>query len=288
MNGKIRFAPSPTGYLHEGHLLSALYVWAAAQKWGLHIHLRIEDHDQSRARPEYIQSIYEDLSWFGFSWDSQSIQSERGRIYEAALQKLKAQNLVYPCYCSRKQLENENPKSETGEIVYKGKCREQGSASAIDTPHNLRVKIADKVIEWHDLRLGDFSENPKFQCGDFPIKDRDNQWTYQFAVCVDDIDEGITHVVRGEDIRSSTARQIELMGLLGRTSPPVYYHHPLIVDTSGKKLSKREMAHSLRQDKNAGISPKSLLGKVCFEAHLQPQNTPITLQQALNLAADRL
>ena len=95
-------------------------------------------------------------------------------------------------------------------------------------------------------------------------------------------------MVRGEDIRSSTARQIELMGLLGRTSPPVYYHHPLIVDTSGKKLSKREMAHSLRQDKNAGISPKSLLGKVCFETHLQPQNTPITLQQALNLAADRL
>lgn len=293
MAGIIRFAPSPTGYLHEGHLLSALYVWAAAKKWNLKIHLRIEDHDQSRARPEYIQSIYEDLAWFGFKWDSQSIQSARNDVYQSALAKLQSQNLVYPCYCSRKQLEEENPKSETGEIVYQGKClfleeRRAAKDEKLDVPHNLRVIVPDKFVHWHDLRLGDFDENPKLQCGDFPIKDRDGQWTYQFAVCVDDIDEGITHVVRGEDIRSSTARQIALMRLLGRTEPPTYLHHSLIVDASGKKLSKREKAHSLRQDIEAGATQEELLGKLCKNANLQSSFVHISLQTAINLVTERI
>jgi len=286
MERKIRFAPSPTGYLHEGHLLSALYVWAAAKKWGLSIHLRIEDHDQGRARPEYIESIYDDLEWFGFRWDSQSIQSERDEFYRKALEMLEKQGLVYPCYCSRKQLEEENPKSETGEIVYQGKCRT--STAPANTPHNLRVIIPDKVITWHDMRLGDFSENPKLQCGDFPIRDREGQWTYQFAVCVDDIEEGITHIVRGEDIRSSTARQIALMRLLGRETPPLYLHHPLIVDPTGKKLSKRERAHSIRQDRDAGISPEILLGRVCHKAGLQGADTPLSLEKAISIVVHSL
>lgn len=286
MERKIRFAPSPTGYLHEGHLLSALYVWAAAKKWDLSIHLRIEDHDRGRARPEYIESIYDDLEWFGFRWDSQSIQSERTPLYEAALEKLEKQGLVYPCYCSRKQLEEENPKSETGEIVYQGKCRT--STAPAGTPHNLRIIIPDKVITWHDMRLGDFSENPKLQCGDFPIRDREGQWTYQFAVCVDDIEEGITHIVRGEDIRSSTARQIALMRLLGRETPPLYLHHPLIVDPAGKKLSKRERAHSIRQDRDAGISPEILLGRVCHKAGLQGTDTPLSLEKAISIVVHSL
>ena len=307
MPGKIRFAPSPTGYLHEGHLLSALYVWAASHKWQLKVHLRIEDHDRGRARDEYIQSIYEDLAWFGFKWDSQSIQSKRGEVYLKALETLEKQGLVYPCYCSRKQLEEENPKSETGEIVYRGKCflqtsswrattrhLDSGSVAGMtcstenNVPHNMRVIIPDKVIEWHDLRLGDFRENPKEQCGDFPIRDRDGQWTYQFAVCVDDIDEGITHVVRGEDIRSSTARQIALMRLLGRNEPPIYLHHPLIVDPAGKKLSKREMAHSLRQDRTAGATAEELLGRACFKAGITASPAPLTLERALSAIESRL
>ena len=312
MSGIIRFAPSPTGYLHEGHLLSALYVWAAAKKWDLKVHLRIEDHDQSRARPAYIAGIREDLAWLGFHYDSESIQSARSSVYEAALRKLEAKSLVYPCYCSRKQLQEENPKSETGEIIYQGKCyyrrerhpftlsswREpkaddriheiqnimdpiaelQGDKSA---PHSLRFIVPDKVIDWHDLRLGDFHENPKMQCGDFPIRDRENQWTYQFAVCVDDIDENITHIVRGEDIRNSTARQIALMEALGRTKLPIYLHHPLIFDTNNKKLSKRELAHSLRQDKEAGITPEMLFGRVCHKAHLTENDSPISLNDAI-------
>ena len=269
MCGKIRFAPSPTGYLHEGHLLSALYVWAASHKWNLQVHLRIEDHDRGRARDEYIQSIYEDLAWFGFRWDSQSIQSERESVYRRALESLESRGLVYPCFCSRKQLEGDE--------------RREGDADA-SQPHNLRVVIPDKVIKWHDLRLGDFAENPKLQCGDFPIRDRDGQWTYQFAVCVDDIDEGITHVVRGEDLRNSTARQIALMELLGRSTPPFYLHHGLITDPTGKKLSKRKKAHSLRQDRDSGVSAEELLGRVCFKGGLVPSPAPLSLEQALSAA----
>ena len=319
MSGKIRFAPSPTGYLHEGHLLSALYVWAAAAKWDLKIHLRIEDHDRSRAREEYITGIKEDLDWFGFRYDSESIQRDHEEAYQAALQKLEAAHLVYPCYCSRKQLEAENPKSETGEIIYQGKCRGQftiqnsqfkiGAAGCsqftiqnsqfkigtagnnipdITAPHNLRFKVTDKVIHWDDLRLGAFDENPKLQCGDFPIRDRDGQWTYQFAVCVDDINEGITHIVRGEDIRNSTARQIMLMQALGREIPPLYLHHPLISDSSGKKLSKRELAHSLRQDRAAGATPEELLGRVCYKAGFASDASPLPLKQALSLIQKKL
>jgi glutamyl-tRNA synthetase/glutamyl-Q tRNA(Asp) synthetase len=310
----IRFAPSPTGYLHEGHLLSALYVWAAALKWGLKIHLRIEDHDQSRARSAYITGIREDLAWLGFHYDSESIQSARGAIYETALQKLQAKSLVYPCFCSRKQLQEENPRSETGEIIYQGKCflrretrderREwfdrltstqlstgtnRGKVTEpAEPPHNLRFIVPNRTIDWHDVRLGDFHENPKLQCGDFPIRDRDNQWTYQFAVCVDDIDEHITHIVRGEDIRNSTARQIALMEALGRTERPFYLHHPLIVDENNKKLSKRELAHSLRQDKEAGITPETLFGRVCHKAHLTESESPLSLQDAIALVASTL
>ena len=295
MSGKIRFAPSPTGFLHEGHLLSALYVWAAARKWDLKIHLRIEDHDQSRMRPAYVEGIYEDLAWFGFHYDSESIQSKRWPLYEQALSKLEALGLVYPCYCSRKQLEAENPKSETGEIVYQGKClvRREARGSRFEEeaqdlrhemePHNLRFVVPDKVIQWHDLRLGDFAENPKLQCGDFPIRDREGQWTYQFAVCVDDIDEGITHIVRGEDIRSSTARQIALREALGAKEPPVYLHHALISDGTGKKLSKRELAYSLRQERESGTAPEILLGRVCFKAKLQETPAPLSLDQAISL-----
>ena len=298
MSGKIRFAPSPTGYLHEGHLLSALYVWAAAKKWDLKIHLRIEDHDQSRARPAYIAGIREDLAWLGFKYDSESIQSAREPIYEAALQKLVDKSLVYPCYCSRKQLLAENPQSETGEIIYQGKCKNfvilsesEGPSEVLNSnsaPHNLRFIVPNKVIDWHDLRLGDFHENPKLQCGDFPIRDRDNQWTYQFAVCVDDIEEQITHIVRGEDIRNSTARQIALMEALGRKERAVYLHHPLIVDDNNKKLSKRELAHSLRQDKEVGITPEMLFGRVCHKAHLTKSDSPITLIDAISIIMDQI
>lgn len=305
MPGIIRFAPSPTGFLHEGHLLSALYVWAAALKWNLKIHLRIEDHDQGRARKEYIDGIREDLAWLGFKYDSESIQSSHFNFFQNVLDKLTAKGFVYPCTCSRKQLQSENPISETGEVIYQGKCRhviasgvQRSEAIQGSEPHSLRIVIPDKVINWHDERLGDFSENPKQQCGDFPIRDRDGFWTYQFAVCVDDLTEGITHIVRGEDIRNSTARQIALSQLISDTcqgdlpipayTRPLYLHHPLIVDSSGKKLSKREHAYSLRQDKDAGKTAQEILGQILYKAGFLGNNTPIALDQAIAIVAESL
>ncbi|MBR4559017.1 MAG: hypothetical protein IKO21_05550 [Fibrobacter sp.] len=296
MSGTIRFAPSPTGFLHEGHLLSALYVWAAAKKWDLKIHLRIEDHDQGRARKEYIDSIYEDLAWLGFRYDSESIQSSHFDFFQRILEKLDEKGLVYPCTCSRKQLIAENPRSETGEVIYQGKCRTQPHPCS--EPHSLRIAIPDKVIDWHDERLGDFNESPKFQCGDFPIRDRDGFWTYQFAVCIDDIAQGITHIVRGEDILPSTARQILLSEMISDACDaskilpayrrPLYLHHPLIVDSTGKKLSKREHAHSIRQDKDQGVSPEQLLGRVLYKAKMLSEDTPISLERAIALVAEKL
>lgn len=304
MPGIIRFAPSPTGFLHEGHLLSALYVWAAAKKWDLKIHLRIEDHDQGRARKEYIDGIREDLAWLGFKYDSESIQSSHFDLFQKVLDKLTAKGFVYPCTCSRKQLQSENPISETGEVIYQGKCShviarsESDKAIYCSEPHSLRIVIPDKVINWHDERLGDFSENPQKQCGDFPIRDRDGFWTYQFAVCIDDLTEGTTHIVRGEDIRNSTARQIALSQLISDTcqgdlpipayTRPLYLHHPLIVDSSGKKLSKREHAYSLRQDKDAGKTAQEILGQILYKAGFLGNNTPIALDQAIAIVAESL
>ena len=298
MPGIIRFAPSPTGFLHEGHLLSALYVWAAAQKWDLKIHLRIEDHDQGRARKEYIEGIREDLAWFGFHYDSESIQSSHFDFFQKVLDRLTAKGLVYPCTCSRKQLQSENPVGESGEVIYQGKCRTQSLPCS--NPHSLRIAIPDKVIDWCDERLGKFSENPKNQCGDFPIRDRDGFWTYQFAVCIDDLTDGITHIVRGEDIRNSTARQIALSQLIADTcqgdpnlgippyTRPLYLHHPLIVDPTGKKLSKREHAFSLRQEKENGKTPQELLGQILQKAGFLSHIVPTTLEQAIVTIAEHL
>lgn len=296
-SGKIRFAPSPTGYLHEGHLLSALYVWAAARKWNLHIHLRIEDHDRGRTREAYIQGIREDLAWMGFIPHSESIQSERQDIYLSVMKKLAAAGLTYPCTCSRKQLEAENPRSETGEIIYQGKCSRQ--IPDAQAPHNTRFRITDKVIVWTDYRLGEFRENPIHQCGDFPLMDREGCYTYQLCVCTDDLEQGITHIVRGEDIINSTARQIALSEALCQVATgvgnipkeytrPLYLHHPLIVDPSGKKLSKRELAHSIRQDKEAGISPETLLGRVLFKAGFIPREVPTSLEDAIGRIVNTL
>jgi glutamyl-tRNA synthetase/glutamyl-Q tRNA(Asp) synthetase len=274
-----RFAPSPTGYLHRGHLLSALFVFAAADLFSAKVRLRIEDHDQSRARKEYIDSIPEDLERFGFKFESASLQSNRQALYEKYAQLLFSKQKLYPCSCSRKKLFEENPINADGEVIYSGHCLKNPINKNSDFA--LRFKTPDKNILWEDLLLGKFEENPKNQCGDFTIKDRISQWTYQFAVCVDDLEENIGLVVRGEDLRNSTARQIVLSEALGRKTPPLYLHHPLLTEKSGEKLSKRQHSKSLRAELEQGLSIEDLLGLVCYEAHSIPKKAPLTLNEAI-------
>lgn len=277
-----RFAPSPTGFLHRGHVLSALFVYAAAEKLGYRVRLRIEDHDQSRARFAYIDAIRKDLEWLGFSWEAESIQSENADRYERFLELLESKELVYACDCSRKFTLETNPTGPSGEAIYRGHCRERELPFA--KGFAVRFKTPNETVEWEDLLLGNFRENPSEQCGDFALRDRLGQWTYQFAVVVDDMEEYIGLVVRGKDLLDSTARQIALSKALGRNSPPLFLHHPLLFSPSGKKLSKREHAASIRGERDAGITPEKLLGEVCHEAGLLPDSKSLSTREAIQIA----
>lgn len=254
MAPKIRFAPSPTGYLHRGHVLSALWVWKVAKEQKAEILLRIEDHDQSRCRESYVDAIREDLQWLGFHWDYETRQSEHWNRYEEALEQLNQKGLIYACQCSRQEL--------AGARAYPGTCRSKALSWSATESVGLRVKLPDQSISWYDHRKGAFLENPATLDGDTLIRDRHNQWTYQFAVVVDDWLEEMDWIVRGEDLLDSTARQIALGQLLGRPKPAQFLHHPLIVDSTGKKLSKRELSRSIRQDRLDGYSPTEILQEV--------------------------
>jgi glutamyl-tRNA synthetase/glutamyl-Q tRNA(Asp) synthetase len=281
-----RFAPSPTGYLHRGHILSALCVYAAAEKYGYRVRLRIEDHDQSRARQAYIDAIREDLEWLGFTWEAESIQSANTERYERLLEKLRSKDLIYACNCSRKFTFETNPTNSDGEIIYQGHCQNLGLPFTKD--HAIRFKTPNASVEWEDLLLGKFVEKPKELCGDFALKDRIGQWTYQFAVVADDFEEGVGLVVRGEDLKHSTSRQIVLAQALGRNTPPLFLHHPLIVDPTGKKLSKREHAASIRGERDAGKSAEALLGEVCAKAGLIATPRLLSVKDSIQLVKNRL
>ena len=254
-----RFAPSPTGYLHLGHVVSALYVWRTARQMGGRVLLRIEDHDRVRCRPEYEAAILDDLAWLGFVPDEglspRLRQSERGPIYEDALARLRATAHVYACTCSRRRIGGER---------YDGTCRDRGLS---DGPgRGLRVAIDPGVEVFDDLRLGRLEQDPAAQCGDLLIRDRDGHWTYQFAVTVDDMQQQITHVIRGVDLLDSTGRQLRLARLLGRANAPVYLHHPLVRNPNGEKLSKRDRATSIRDLRAAGLDAAAVI--VAAEAAL--------------------
>lgn len=281
---KTRFAPSPTGFLHRGHVWSALQVWGVAQATGAKVHLRIEDHDQSRCREDHVDAIRADLEWLGFKWDSESRQSQRTEVYWHALEKLMEKATLYYCDCSRLQIAREGSLSplNSGEIVYSGRCRTRNLPPG--PSHALRLFIASPSrIDWSDLRLGNFTHDPALQCGDPMLQDRLHQWTYQFAVTVDDYEEGIDLIVRGEDIFHSTARQIYIGRLLGRSADPLFLHHSLLTDAAGKKLSKREQAESIRSERTNGITSQQLLGEVCHVAGLTEEPHPISLTEALSL-----
>jgi len=248
-----RFAPSPTGYLHLGHVVNALYVWRTARQMGGRVLLRIEDHDRVRSRPEYEAAILEDLAWLGFVPDEGLRplvrQSDRGQLYEEALARLRSTAHVYACDCSRKRLAGEQ---------YDGRCRARGLPEG--PGRGLRVRIDPGVERFIDLRLGTLEQEPAGQSGDLLIRDRDGQWTYQFAVTVDDMRQGITHVIRGADLLDSTGRQLRLARLLGRDIAPAYLHHPLVLNPTGQKLSKSEQAAAIREMRRAGLDAHAVIG----------------------------
>lgn len=262
-----RFAPAPTGWLHLGHVLNAASVWGVAAALRGRVLLRIEDHDRTRSWREFEAGILDDLDWLGFRPDvfpteafrrgaCGGRQSDREPLYRAAADQLRARNLLYACDCSRREIADGAPTSGP-ELRYPGRCRERGLPLADGYGWRVRLDAADE--RFHDARLGAQLQNPARQCGDLLIRDRHGNWTYQFAVAVDDWRQEIDLVVRGIDLLPSTGRQIQLARLLGRSRPPVFLHHPLILKTPTQKLSKSDRDTGVRDLRAAGWSPAEVI-----------------------------
>lgn len=283
---RTRFAPAPTGYLHLGHLVNAIHVWGLARAYGGEVLLRIEDHDRTRCRPEYEAALLDDLDWLGLEPARAPIdhfrvdrsthparQSNQGPRYATALDRLDARGLVYRCRCTRRDIERLVPHASGEEPRYPGTCR-HAHVPPEDTVAR-RVVLAPARIAFDDLRLGPCEQDPAAQCGDLLAQDRHGQWSYQFAVTVDDHHHAIDVVIRGEDLLTSTGRQYALAALLGRTRPPAVLHHALLVHPDGTKLSKANHDTALRDLRAAGATPAELLGVAAHRAALTPTARPL-------------
>ena len=273
-----RFAPSPTGALHLGHAQTLLLGWLQIRALGGLFVLRIEDIDTARNRPGAIENIYRDMEWLGFDWDegpkcggpcSSYLQSERTAIYEDAIRRLA--DRTYPCSCSRKDVREAAGAPHSGEIAYPGTCS-QGPARA-GVPTSTRVRVPSGSVAWHDLCLGAMSEDPAEICGDFIIRAKDNTHVYQLACVADDIDMGITHLLRGEDLVSSTSRQLLLYRWLGGAAP-LFAHTPLRRDEDGQRLAKRRGSPSIHELRLAGEDPRALLGRLARDLGMLTDATP--------------
>jgi glutamyl-tRNA synthetase/glutamyl-Q tRNA(Asp) synthetase len=271
-----RFAPSPTGYLHLGHIVNAIYTWGIARALGGRVLLRLEDHDRIRSRADYEAAILEDLDWLGFvpdeGRDPLVRQSDTPDIYRDALNALKRSVHVYTCDCSR---------SEIGGERYAGRCRGRGLPEA--PGRGVRVQLAENTVHAHDLLTGPLEQTPAEQCGDLLLRDRDGNWTYQFAVTVDDLRQGVTLVIRGADLLASTGRQILLAQLLGRSTPPSFLHHPLIVGPSGEKLSKSARDTGVRDLRAQGLSAEDVIGRAAAAIGLITSPRPIRADESQDL-----
>jgi glutamyl-Q tRNA(Asp) synthetase len=286
-----RFAPAPTGYLHLGHVVNALCVWGISRARGSlegsgqagRVLLRIEDHDRLRSRPEYETALLEDVAWLGFVPDGPPVrQSERGDIYVQALDGLRRQGLVYACACSRAEIDAASVAREA-ELRYPGTCRDRGLAEAPGL--GLRVRLDRTVERFTDLRHGPLEQTPADQCGDLLVRDRDGHWTYQFAATVDDYRQGVTLVVRGDDLLSSTGRQLQLARLLGRAEPPAFFHHALIMKTPDQKLSKSDRDTGIRDLRAQGWSAARVIGRAAALAGLVDRERPLWAHEAPRIFA---
>lgn len=306
-----RLAPSPTGYLHLGNAWAFLLAWLAARHAGGQMLLRMEDIDPERSRSHFAQAILRDLSWLGLDWDAgpdkaaaQSpkaqganawggtgvlgisyVQSQRGDYYNAALHQLSIRGHTYPCYCTRKELRTLAAAPHVGDAgaPYTNACRSLTPQQC--TAHEnagrkaaLRLRCpqgAEGNIDFIDLIQGPQHMNLDECGGDFALRRSDGVIAYQLAVVVDDALMGVSQIVRGDDIRISTPRQILLYHLLGYPVPH-YAHVPLLLDHEGERLAKRHESLTLGALRDAGVRAEAIVGYLAHRAGLQPATTPCT------------
>ncbi len=277
-----RFAPSPTGYLHLGHVANAVWTWGIARAAGGSVLLRIEDHDRGRCRPEYERAILEDLEWLGLAADRGRPlrQSDHDAAYRRATLNLARRSKVYACRCSRADIARRlaaDGAEEWDEPRYPGTCRDL--RLPLTESFGIRVVLGDATVSFDDRRLGPQSQKPAEQCGDVLLRDATGNWTYQHCVTVDDTRQGVTLVIRGEDLLASTGRQILLADMLGRETPPAFLHHPLIVNSEGAKLGKRDASRGIRELRAAGRTPEEVLGAAACLTGLIPESRPVKVSE---------
>lgn len=279
-----RFAPSPTGWLHLGHVVNAVYVWGVARALGGRVLLRIEDHDRGRCRPQYERGLLEDLEWLGLVPDQGSIgelragssafrQSDSDEAYREALARLAAAGLVFGCDCSRREIDAEVGGAINRETRYSGRCRERGLP--LEGAGGVRLRIEAGEERFVDARLGEQAQEPSRQCGDLLLRDRLGNWTYQFAVTVDDRRHGVDLIIRGEDLLESTGRQLRLTRLLGGNRPPAFLHHPLVFRPDGAKLSKAARDSGIRDVRSEGTTAAEVLGRAACMGGLLDHPRPL-------------
>ena len=287
MTVRTRFAPSPTGPLHLGHAYAAILAHDMAAAAGGEFLLRIEDIDQARARPQWEALIYEDLAWLGLRWETPVLrQSERLPAYRAALQTLWERGLLYPCACRRRDIEEAARAPQEGAphygpdgLVYPGTCRPAAPAPGkMPADCALRLDmgrawaaIGAEALQFTETGAGPGGETGPItvsrlqalsEIGDIVLARRDMGTSYHLSVVLDDAEQGITHVTRGADLFEATAIHVILQRLLGLPTP-LYHHHRLIRDETGKRLAKRDDARAIRKYREDGLSPadiRSMIG----------------------------
>jgi glutamyl-tRNA synthetase len=283
-----RFAPSPSGEMHLGNAWTALLAWLQARSLGGRMVLRMEDLDPERSRPEYAGQIIRDLRWLGLDWDEGPdvggpygpySQNERRGLYQRFLDSLTERGLVYRCYCTRAEIQAAASAPHGGENPYPGTCRalstkEQETRLAQGRRPALRLAVPCEAVAFDDGLHGHIEENLATICGDFTIRRSDGVHAYQLAVVIDDAMMRISHVLRGDDLLASTARQLLLYRLFGFT-PPSFTHVPLLISPDGHRLSKRQQDLSLAALRARGVTAGEIVGYLAWKAGLSADAAPL-------------
>ena len=273
--GKGRFAPSPSGRMHLGNACSALVSWLSARSADDAFSLRLEDLDDRCQSAENARLIVDDLAWLGLDWDEQLTQTARISAYQSAFETLCSRDHVYPCFCSRADLHAASaPHASDGTPLYAGTCRsltpqQVAQKSRVRQPA-YRIEVPDKTIDGH---LGPVRQNLAAECGDFVLRRSDGVFAYQLVCVVDDALTGCTQVVRGDDLLSSTPRQLFLYDRLGYGAPQ-FFHHPMLLSPDGRRLSKRDRDLDLGELRARHVAPERLVGKLAFMLGIIEQPEP--------------
>ena len=274
-----RLAPSPTGAQHVGNARTYLIAWLSARSQAGQVLLRMEDIDSPRVKPGAAAQALDDLDWLGLNWDGVPVvQTERLVLYEQALAKLQRQELVYPCTCSRSDVERaaSAPHGEHEGPAYSGACAHRcaADAAALHAPFAWRLRVPDEPISFVDGFRGPITQNPRDLAGDFVVWKSAGTPAYQLAAVVDDAIQNVTEVVRGDDLIPSTPRQLMLYRALGY-APPRFVHVPLVIGPDGRRLAKRHGDTRLLSLRAAGVSAEALIGLLAWSCGWQERPEPV-------------